>query len=188
MPHLDPFHVNRAVLSCFLDPKAGWHVFDAIADGGIEGGCRLADLGEARPNRVARAVAYLRGNASAIAVEGPSLGTMESESQRLYGVRMDSFPCAWSREGASAMARVRSRLHSGREVPRMTRAGSETPRRRARRERCELDWLGSRGLSASAMVECAPRGYEPPHRASVASLSAEVRYAAGVDGGMVAVG
>lgn len=192
IPHLDPFHVNRAVLSCFPDPKAGWHVLDAIADGDVEEGCRLmeacADLGEARPKRVARVVAYLRGNASAIAVEGPSLGTMESGNQHLYGVRMDSFPCAWSREGASAMARVRSRLHSGREVPRMTRAGSETPRRRARRERRELDWLGSQGLSASAVVECPPRGYEPPHRASVASLSAEVRYAAGVDGGMVAMG
>lgn len=192
VPHLDPFHVNRAVLSCFPDPKAGWAVLEVVADGGVEEACRLveacAELGEARPKRAAEVVSYLRGNAAAIAVEGPSLGTMESENQHLYGARMDSFPCAWSREGASAMARVRSRLHSGREVPRMTRARSETPRRRARRERRELEWLGSRGMSASAVVECAPKGYEPPHRASVSGLSAEVRYAAGVDRGMVAIG
>ncbi len=191
-PHLDPFRVNRAVLSCFPDPKAGWRVLEVVADGDVDEGCRLmeacAELGEARPKQVARVAAYLCGNAPAIAVDGPSLGTMESGNQHLYGVRMDSFPCAWSREGASAMARVRSRLHSGREVPRMTRAGSETPRRRARRERRELERLGSTGLSASAVVECASRGYEPPHRASVAGLSAEVRFADGVDRGMVAVG
>ena len=190
--HRDPFHVNRAVLSCFPDPEAGWRVLDVVADGDVEEACRLmeacAALGEARPKRVARVAAYLRGNAAAIAVDGPSLGTMESENQHLYGVRMDSFPCAWSREGASAMARVRSRLHSGREVPRMTREASETPRRRARRERRELGRLGSQGLPASKVVQSVGEGYEPPHRASVAGLSAEVRFAAGVDQGMVAMG
>ena len=29
-PHLDPFHVNRAVLSCFPDPKMGWRVLEAL--------------------------------------------------------------------------------------------------------------------------------------------------------------
>lgn len=192
VPHLDPFHVNRAVLSCFPDPKAAWRVIEVANDGDIEEACRLieacAELGEARPGRAARVASYLRGNAGAIAVEGPSLGTMESENQHLYGVRMDSFPCAWSVEGASAMARVRSRLHSGREVPRMTRARSETPRRRARREARELRWLESRGETAGRVVQSAGKGWEPPHRASVAGLSAEVRFAAGVDKGMVAIG
>lgn len=192
VPHLDPFHVNRAVLSCFPDPKAGWRVLDVVADGDVEEACRLmeacAGLGEARPKRTAQVVSYLRGNASAIAVEGPSLGTMESENQHLYGVRMDSFPCAWSAEGASAMARIRSRRASGREIPRMTREGSETPRRRARRNRREMRWLESQGMAAGQVVESVGKGWEPPHRASVSGLSAEIRFAAGIDKGMVAIG
>lgn len=190
--HLDPFHANRAVLSCFYDPKTARRVLDVVSDGDTEEARRLieacAELGQARPERSARVVSYLRGDIGAIAVEGPSLGTMEAESQHLYGVRTDSFPCAWSAEGASAMARVRSRLHSGRRLPRMTRAGSETPRRRARRERRELNRLAQEGLSASQVLQSAGRGWEPPHRASVAGLSAEVRFAAGIDKGMVGIG
>lgn len=189
--HLDPFHVNRAVLSCFSDPKAGWRVLDMVADGDVEEACRLmeacAELGEARPKRTAQVASYLRGNASAIAVEGPSLGTMESENQHLYGARMDSFPCAWSVAGASAMARIRSRRASGREIPRMTRERSETPRRRARRNRREMRWLESQGMAAGQVVESVGKGWEPPHRASVSGLSAEIRFAAGVDKGMVAI-
>ena len=189
--HLDPFHVNRAVLSCFSDPKAGWRVLDVVADGDVEEAYRLmeacADLGLARPKRTAQVMSYLRGNASAISVDGPSLGTMESENQHLYGVRMDSFPCAWSVRGASAMARIRSRKASGRKLPRMTRERSATPRRRAREERREMRWLESQGMTAGQVVESVGKGWEPPHRASVAGMSAEVRFAAGVDKGMVVV-
>lgn len=192
VPHLDPFHVNRAVLSCFPDPEMGWRVLDALWDGGKEEAACLieaaAALGEARPGRAAEVAGYLRGNAGSIGVEGPSLGTMESENQHLYGVRMDSFPCAWSARGASDMARIRSRSRSGRAIPRMTRERSATPRRRARRERRELESLARGGLSARAVVESCGRGWEPPHRASVSGLSAEVRFAAGVDKGMVAIG
>ena len=192
VPHLDPFHVNRAVLSCFPDPRMGWAVLDCLWDAGQREAAALidaaAELGEARPERAARVSAYLRGNMPFLGVPGPSLGTMESENQHLYGVRMDSFPCAWSVRGASDMARLRSRLHSGVAVPRMTRERSETRRRRAARERRELRALESQGLPAAKVVQSVGEGWEPPHRASVAGLSAEVRYAAGVDKGMVALG
>ena len=79
MPYLDPFHVNHAIMSCSPDPKAGWRVIDVVGDGDVEEACRLIE------GRAERVVAYLRGNAGAIAVEGPSLGTMESENQHLYG-------------------------------------------------------------------------------------------------------
>lgn len=188
--HLDPFHVNRAVLSCFFDPKMGWRVLDALWDGGKEEAACLieaaAALGEARPKRAAQVVGYLRGNMDAIDIEGPSLGTMESENQHLYGVRMDSFPCAWSVRGASDMARIRSRSRSGRAIPRMTREASATPRRRAYREARELKSFERRGCTASQVVQSVGKGWEPP-RASVAGLSAEVRFAAGIDKGMVAI-
>lgn len=188
--HLDPFHVNRAVMSCVEDPELGWQLLDALWDGGKEEAAALleaaASFGLAKPARTAQVVGYLRNNMDLIDVGGPSLGTMESENQHLYGVRMDSFPCAWSRRGASDMARIRSRTHSGRQVPRLTREASMTARARRRRAERELAALARLG-GAGNVVKSEGRGWEPP-RASVSSLCAEARYAADVDGGMVAVG
>ena len=99
--HLGPSHVNRAVLSCFdADNRQGaWHVLDVLNDGDKEEACKLLELmrdyGLARGKRSTEVVGYLRNNIDLIAVEGPSLGTMESENQHLYGARMDSAPCAW---------------------------------------------------------------------------------------------
>ena len=187
--HLDPFHVNRAVLSCFGagDRRGAWHVLDVLNDGDKEEACILLeamrDFGIAREKQADRAIGYLRNNIELIAVEGPSLGTMESENQHLYGARMDSVPCAWSRPGASAMARLVSRKHSHRELPRMTRSRSLTPKRAKQRERRILAVLNTGG--AGKMVESVGSGYLPPHQASVVGMSAEVRYAAGIDSGMI---
>ena len=189
--HLDPFHVNRAVLSCFdADSRQGaWHVLDVLNDGDKEEACRLLeamrDMGIAREKRSTEVIGYLRNNIDLIAVEGPSLGTMESENQHLYGARMDSVPCAWSRSGASAMARVISRKSSKRRVPRMTRVRSLTPKRAKQRERKILAALNTG--STGKLVESVGSGYLPPHHASFVGMSADVRYAAGIDKGMIPV-
>lgn len=186
--HLDPFHVNRAVSSCFAEPGAASAVLGAVYGGDKESAPALlsacADLGLARPGRTEQVVRYLEGNMELIAREGPSMGTMEAENQHVYGVRMDSFPCAWSVRGASDMARLRGRSVSGVPIPRMTREKSMSKRKLAARRRRELaPYEGGAGR----VPECSGRGYEPPHRASVANMGAEVCYAANVDGGMVAI-
>ena len=186
--HLDPFHVNRAVASCFREPGAASAVLGCVYGGDKGSAPRLlaaaAGLGLARPKRTAEVVRYLENNMEIIAVEGPSLGTMESENQHVYGVRMDSFPCAWSVRGASDMARLRCRSVSGRKIPRMTREKSMSARKLAAKRRRELaPYMGGSGR----LPESAGRGYEAPHRASVANLPAKVCYAANVDGGMVAI-
>ena len=185
-PHLDPFHVNRAVLSCFSDPKAGWHVLDVLWDGDREEACTLleafAGLGIAREKRAEQVLKYLRNNMGILAVEGPSLGTMESENQHVYGARMDGVPCAWSRSGASAMARIRSRRHSDRALPRPTREGSLTPKMARRREERVLAAL--KGPGAARVVKSVESGYLPPHHAHVQGMSADVKYAAGIDSAM----
>lgn len=186
--HLDPFHVNRAVSSCFSDPRAASAVLGCVWGGGRQAAPKIlaaaAELGLARPKRAADVVAYLENNMEAIASEGPSLGTMESENQHVYGVRMDSFPCAWSVRGASDMARLRCRSVSGRPIPRMTRERSMSKRKLAAMRRRELaPYAGGGGR----IPESVGRGYEAPHRANVADLSVEVCYAADVDGGMVAI-
>lgn len=179
--HLDPFHVNRAVLSCFPDPEAAWSVLDVLNGGDKAEAVALlkacADMGLARPGRAKQVAAYLEGHIGSIAVEGPSLGTMESENQHLYGVRMDSFPCAWSPRGASDMARLISRRESGRRIPRMTRARSMGESRRERRERRELAHLERQGLPASKVVQSVGSGYLPPHQVDTSRIDAGKAYA-----------
>ena len=140
--HLDPFHVNRALMSCFDGPRMGRRLVDAAL---LE---LAASEGLARPKRAGQVAAYLRGNAGLVGAEGPSLGTTGSENRHVYGARTGSFPCAWSRRGAPDMAGIRSRLHSGRALPRPTREGSATAARRRRRAELELAALSRprRGL------------------------------------------
>lgn len=185
--HLDPFHVNRAVLSCLPDKELAGRLIGLIWDGAKESAVALLkgarDLGLGREN-AGEVAGYLEGHLGSIAVPGPSLGTMESDNQHLYGARMDSVPCGWSARGACDMGRLISRRESGRAVPRLTREASATPRRRRRREARELRSLSRRGMSASQVVQSAGSGYEPPHRASLANMAASVPFRAGLDAGM----
>lgn len=179
--HLDPFHVNHAIMGCFADAKLAWSVIDALSDGDTAGAvCLLgacADLGIARKSRTDAVVAYLEGNAEAIAVEGPSLGTMESENQHLYGARMDAFPCAWSLTGASDMARIISRRESKTPLPKMGREASRGERRRARRDRKELSFCSEQGLAAGKVLESSGSGYLPPHQADTRRMDPGKAYA-----------
>lgn len=188
--HLDPFHVNRAIFSAFDDDKAAWQVIGVLADGGRDAAVSLmeacVEMGVARERRGREVLAYLRNQAPILAVGGPSLGTMESENQHLYGCRMKAFPCAWSRRGASDMARIRSRVHSGREIPKPARGASATPKRLRRDAAREERFWESRVLPASKVVQSVGKGSEPMS-ASLASSSREVRYAAGLDGGMIGI-
>lgn len=158
-----------------------WSVIDALSDGDTAGAvCLLgacADPGIARKSRADAVVAYLEGNAEAIAVEGPSFGTMESENQHLYGARMDALPCAWSLTGASDMARIISRRESKTPVPKMSREASRGEKRRARRDRKELSFYGEQGLAASKVLESSGSGYLPPHQADTRKMDPGKAYA-----------
>lgn len=146
----------------------------------------MRDLGLARDTgHTAGTIAYLRNNADIIGSEGPSLGTMEAENQHVYGSRMDSVPCAWSAAGADSMARIRSRKASGRPLPSTTRAASASRKRVRRREDRIAASLYPQG--AGKLVESVGKGYLPPHQASVVGMAADVRFAAGLDSGMIPV-
>lgn len=135
--HLDPFHIDRALLSCFDDPAMSWQLIEVVRDGGKEEAAALLEacIGRGLARKSApRVLAYLRNNMGIIAAEGPSLGTMESENQHLYKSRMASVPCAWTREGTSHMARLRSRRGRTARFPRergpdpLLRSGAEGKR------------------------------------------------------------
>lgn len=189
--HLDPFHVNRAILTCFdagrEGRRAAWHVIDVAAEGEAGSAAALLEAmaghGIARPKQARKVAAYLRNHAEFLVADAPSLGTMESENQHLYSARMEAWPCAWSAQGASDMARIRSRIHSGRALPAQTREGSMSLRARRRREARELSFYSG---NTGRVVEFDGSGYLP-RQASVAGMAAEVRHAAAVDSGMVAL-
>lgn len=178
--HLDPFHVNRAITSCFSDKKMAWSVIEVINDGDKHEAISFLkaaqSLGLAREKQTSAVIAYLENNLDAIALDGPSLGTMESENQHLYGARMDSFPCAWSLQGASDMARIISRRASGVIIPRMTRELSKGARRRKARETKELSFY-ARQKGAGRVLESVGSGYLPPHQADTRRMDSGKAYA-----------
>ena len=189
--HLDPFHINRAILSCFFkkDKKLANNILGAVIDGDIESAAKLLEVAESlgiAKKHSSRIASYLRNNADIIYTPGPSLGTMESEQQHVYGARMDSVPCGWSVKGADAMARIRSRRYSKRKLPRLRREDSVTPKRAHKKEVRELAYLSKQGTK-NYVPKSVGDGYKPEHFASLASCSAGVRYTAGIDSGMVGI-
>ena len=188
--HLDPFHVNRAVVRAVSDKGFANRIIGIIMDGDKDAAICLLEasreMGLASSKHADRLIAYLKNNIDLIGVEGPSLGTMDSENQHVYGARMDSVPCAWSRVGASDMARIRSRLCSGRKLPHMTREKSASPKRSIREQHAELRILEKAGLPASKVVESVGNGYLPP-QASLVGFSSDVRYRAGLSSAMLQI-
>ena len=186
--HLDPFHVNRAVAACFGETgaKEKYQVMECLYAGDVEDAAELLEeygrTGAARAKAAPAVARYLRNNAEFIGVAGPSLGTMEAEQEHIYKSRMASVPCAWSVEGASDMARIRSRKYSRRAFPKPTREASLGKGRRwERQKRIEKSMC----QGPIYRVESAGSGWEYPCRASVADMAAEIRYQAGLDSGMV---
>lgn len=181
--NLDPFHVSRAIGSCFGEPGSDEQrqVMQCIWFGRPFDAADLleayADDGAARAKNAAATAAYLRNNAEFIRSCPPSLGTMEAENEHLYASRMKSVPCGWSARGASDMARIRSRKYSGRAIPMPTRESSLSPKRRRARQR-KVDAFFEKGFPHP--VEYVGSGYEYPHKASTVGMRADIRYRAGL--------
>lgn len=183
--NLDPFHVNRAIGSCFEAPgsEEERQVMQCIWFGRAGDAADLleayADDGAARAKNAAATAAYLRNNAEFIRSCPPSLGTMEAENEHLYASRMKSVPCGWSARGASDMARIRSRKYSGRAIPMPTRDSSLSPeRRRARQRRVDSFFAARR----RGLAETSGHGYDYPHKASTANMRADIRHHACLTG------
>lgn len=176
---IDPFHLDRAVASCF--PAGSAFRAQAVSTLWEQGAARCARLvrllaasGDASPKRAGEVADYLDAHAAQIGGDGPSMGTMEAEQQHLYKSRMAGVPMAWSREGADAMARVRSAAYSGMAVPPRTREGALSDRRRTRREAAVAR---SRGSAAPYALQSEGKGWEYPAAGSLAGLRADVRFA-----------
>ncbi len=161
--HLDPWHINRLLEAVLVSRSARKIAYGLLRRGDVEGLVSfLEDKIAAKPKSVEKMEEFLRyivNNKETVAVAGPTLGTMESTNAHVYAARMKVWGGGWSRKGASDMARIRSTVFSGEELPRPTTrirySAKEGKRReklrRARLEEVKYSVIGSEG-----------EGYEMP--------------------------
>lgn len=159
---LDPWHVVKAVKTAFPDQTDCAPLFDVLKEGGAEallGILRLRlDTGYGDKKKTRTLLTYIENNKEAIDEAAPSMGTMEGTNAHLYAARMKVWGGAWSKEGASDMARIRAVIHSGETLPVPKREQDFTDKDRRRREalrdklRYELKY---------EMVLSDGKGYEP---------------------------
>jgi len=118
---LDPWHVNRAIKTAFPEPGDAAPLFELLGAGMLDellDVLRLRlDTGFGEDAKTRALIAYLTNNRASIMADAPSMGTMEGTQAHLYAARMKVWGGAWSREGASDMARIRATLASGEALP-----------------------------------------------------------------------
>jgi hypothetical protein len=118
---LDPWHVNRAIRTAFPEREDAAPLFELLHSTRIDellDVLRLRlDTGFGDEAKTRALIAYLSNNRASIMADAPSMGTMEGTNAHLYAARMKVWGGAWSREGASDMARIRSTLASGEALP-----------------------------------------------------------------------
>jgi len=160
---LDPWHVNRAIKTAFPEPQDAAPLFEMLSAGRTD---ELLDVlrlrldtgfGDEAKTRVL--IGYIRNNRASIEADAPSMGTMEGTQAHVYAARMKVWGGAWSREGASDMARIRSTLASGDALPVPVR--EQAFRAKDRKRRSAILEKQRYGF-AYEMVRSDGKGYEPP--------------------------
>ena len=145
---LDPWHINRAIKVAFPEPQDAAPCHSQPADGTTFS----LELDGVPAGKTAIYPA-------SIEAEAPSMGTMEGTQAHLYAARMKVWGGAWSREGASDMARIRSTLASGDVLPVPVR--EQAFRAKDRKRRSAILEKQRYGF-AYEMVRSEGKGYEPP--------------------------
>lgn len=159
---LDPWHVNRAIKTAFPGPQDAAALFDLLGAGRIDELLEVLrlrlDTGFGEEAKTRALIGYIKNNRASITADAPSMGTMEGTQAHLYAARMKVWGGAWSREGASDMARIRSTLASGEALP--TPVREQAFRAKDRKRRTAILEKRRYG-SAYEMVLSDGKGYEP---------------------------
>ncbi len=117
------------------------------------------DIGFGEEAKTRQLIGYIKNNRASIEADAPSMGTMEGTQAHLYAARMKVWGGAWSREGASDVARIRATLASGEKLPVPVR---EVSFRKKDRNRQAAILEKRRYGSGYEMVHSDGKGYEPP--------------------------
>jgi hypothetical protein len=160
---LDPWHVNRAIKTAFPEPQDAAPLFEMLCAGRIDELLEVLrlrlDTGFGEGAKTRQLIGYIENNRASIEADAPSMGTMEGTQAHLYAARMKVWGGAWSREGASDMARIRATLASGEKLPVPVR---EQAFREKDRKRRSAVLEKRRYGSGYEMVLSDGKGYEPP--------------------------
>ena len=159
---LDPWHVNRAIKTAFPGPQDCAPLFDLLHEARLDellDVLRLRlDTGFGEEAKTRQLIGYIENNRASIEADAPSMGTMEGTQAHLYAARMKVWGGAWSRKGASDMARIRATLASGDRLPVPVREAAFRDKDRRRRSAIlEKRRYGS----GYEMVLSDGKGYEP---------------------------
>lgn len=160
---LDPWHVNRAIKTAFPQPQDCAPLFELLGAGRLDELLEVLrlrlDTGFGEETKTRQLIGYIRNNRASIMAVAPSMGTMEGTQAHLYAARMKVWGGAWSKEGASDMARIRATLASGERLPVPVREAAFRDKDRRRRSAIlEKRRYGS----GYEMVLSDGKGYEPP--------------------------
>ena len=160
---LDPWHLNRAIKTAFPEPQDAAPLFEMLYAGRVDELLEVLrlrlDTGFGDEGKTRGLIGYIRNNRASIEADAPSMGTMEGTQAHLYAARMKAWGGAWSREGASDMARIRSTLGSGDVLPVPVR--EQAFRAKDRKRRTAILEKRRYGFSYE-MVRFDGKGYEPP--------------------------
>lgn len=160
---LDPWHLNRAIKTAFPEPQDAAPLFEMLSAGRIDELLEVLrlrlDTGFGEEAKTRALIGYIRNNRASIEADAPSMGTMEGTQAHVYAARMKVWGGAWSREGASDMARIRSTLASGDVLPVPVR--EQAFRAKDRKRRSAILEKQRYGF-AYEMVRSDGKGYEPP--------------------------
>lgn len=154
--------MNRAIRTAFPEPHDAAPLFDLLSAGDLDElldvlAVRLA-TGFGDEARTRALIGYIKNNRASIEADAPSMGTMEGTQAHLYAARMKVWGGAWSREGASDMARIRAALASGDELPVPVREAAFRDKDRKRRSAILEKRRYGHGYE---MVLSDGEGYEP---------------------------
>lgn len=159
---LDPWHVNRAIKTAFPEEDEAAPLFELLGAGMLDellDVLRLRlDTGFGDEAKTRSLIGYLKNNRASIMADAPGMGTMEGTQAHLYAARMKVWGGAWSKEGASDMARIRSTLASGEALPVPVR--EQAFRAKDRKRRTAILEKRSYGFGYE-MVLSDGGGYEP---------------------------
>lgn len=114
---LDPFHVARAIKGVLGWTDNSYQATKAAFSGNVSAATALLDRAatgadENRRRQITRVKRYLKNNADGLG-EGPSLGTIETNVDKLVANRMKKRGMAWTKAGARRMLKLLERRAVG---------------------------------------------------------------------------
>jgi hypothetical protein len=107
---IDPFHVARAIKGVLGWTKASYQATQEAFSGNVTAATALLDQAgansdENKRRQIARVKRYLKNNADGLGA-GPSLGTIETNVDKLVANRMKKRGMAWTKTGARRMLKL----------------------------------------------------------------------------------